>query len=194
MNSKHLYFTLLGIVALLVLGLAGGAYEAAQLLSGQSAQLVANRQQVAVLSQDQKELDKAREDIKQYQELATIAKSVVPQDKDQAQTVNQIVSIANANSVSLSSITFPNSTLGGTSNSALSQLLPVKGISGAYNLQLTVTSDTNNTVSYTKFISFLDALEHNRRTAEVSSINIQPDTRDRSKLSFTLVLDEYIKP
>lgn len=181
-------------MCLLILGLIGGAYGAAQLLSDQSKQLVANRQQVAVLSQDQDELSKARQEIKKYQELATIAKSVVPQDKDQAQTVSQIVSIADANGITLSTITFPNSTLGGNTNGALSQLQPVKGVSGVYNLQLTVTSDNSHLVDYDKFIHFLQALEQNRRTAEVSSINIQPDAKNRGTLSFTLVLDEYIKP
>ena len=194
MSSKHLYFTLLGVICLLVLGLAGGAYEAAQLLSSQSKQLVANRKQVDVLSQDQDELSKAKQEIKKYQDLATIAKSVVPQDKDQAQTVGQIVAIANANGITLSSITFPSSSLGANSNAALSQLLPVKDVSGVYNLQLTVTSDPTNPVNYGKFINFLDALEHNRRTAEVSTINLQPNAKDRSTLSFTLVLQEYIKP
>lgn len=194
MSSKRLYFTLLGVICLLVLGLIGGSYEAAQLLTDQSKQLVANRQQVAVLSRDHDELSKARQEIKKYQELATIAKSVVPQDKDQAQTVGQIVSIANANGIALNSITFPNSTLGASANSALSQLLPVKGTSGVYNLQLTVTSDPTRPVDYAKFISFLNALEHNRRTAEVSSINLQPVSNNRGKLSFTLVLEEYIRP
>ena len=194
MSSKRLYFTLLGVICLLVLGMIGSAYEAAQLLTEQSKQLVDNRRQVAVLSSDHDELSKAKQEIKKYQELATIAKSVVPQDKDQAQTVGQIVSIANANGIALSSITFPNSTLGANANNALSQLLPVKGASGVYNLQLTVTSDPVKPVDYAKFISFLNALEHNRRTAEVSSINLQPASNNRGKLSFTLVLEEYIRP
>jgi hypothetical protein len=194
MNSKYLYFTLLGIICLLIIGLAGGAYGAAQLLTSQSKQLVDNREQVKVLAQDQDELNTARRDIQKYQDLAAVAKSVVPEDKDQAQTVGQIVAIANANGVSLGSITFPNSSLGLGAGSNLSQLLPVKGVAGVYNLQLTVASGTNNSVDYPKFISFLDALEHNRRTAEVTGINIQPDSNNHGKVSFSLVLEEYIKP
>lgn len=196
MNSKRLYFVLLGVIGLLVISLVGGAYGLDLLITSQSKQLVANRLQVAVLAQDQAELAKAKQDIQKYQDLANIAKSVVPQDKDQAQTIGQIVSIANANGVSLASITFPSSTLGtsATSHDKLSQLLPVKGVSGVYDLQLTVTSDSNKPVPYSKFVAFLDALEHNRRTAEVSTISIQPNTNDRSTLSFSLVLDEYIKP
>jgi len=197
MSSKRLYFVLLGVIGLLVIGLIGGAYGVEQLLANQSRQLVDSRLQVAVLNQDQAELTKAKQDIEKYQDLATIAQSVVPQDKDQAQTIAQIVAIADANGVSLSSITFPSSTLGIskiTGKNDLSQLLPVKGVAGVYNLQLTVTSDSSKPVPYSKFITFLDALEHNRRTAEVSSISIQPNTNDRSTLSFSLVLQEYIKP
>ena len=197
MNSKRLYIVLLSVIALLALGLLGGAYAVSQLLSGQSKDLVDKRLQIAVLNQEQTELTKAKKDIEKYQSLAVIAESVVPQDKDQAQTVRQIVSIANSSGISLSSITFPSSTLGASvasSKDSLSQLTPVKGISGVYDLQITVQSDASKPVAYDKFLSFLDALEHNRRTALVSNISIQPNTLNRNNVSFNLVLDEYIKP
>lgn len=196
MNSKRLYFVLLSAICVMVLSLVGGAYAVGQMLTTESSHLVDNRLQVAVLNQEQADLAKAKQDIKKYQDLANIAKSVVPQDKDQAQTVRQIVSLADSNGISLSSITFPSSTLGGAkaSKPGLSQLTPVKGISGVYNLQLIVQTDVNHPVLYSKFISFLNALEHNRRTALVSGITIQPNNKNRSLLAFTLVLDEYIKP
>ncbi len=199
MNSKRLYFALLGVIGLLIIGLIAGAFAVDNFLTSRSQSLIASRLQVAVLAEDQRQLTKAKADIKKYQDLATIAKSVVPQDKDQAQAVRQIVDIANANGVSLSSVSFPSSTLGtslskGSSEQQLSQLIPVKGVSGVYNLQITVQSDAAHPVAYAKFIAFLDALEHNRRTAEVSSINIQPSATDRNNLSFNLVLEEYIKP
>ncbi len=196
MSSKQLYYVLLGIVGLTIVGLIGGAYGVDKLLAGASKQLVDNRKQVEVLDQDQAELTKAKADVQKYQSLGTIARSVVPQDKDQAQTIGQIVSIANANGIKLSSITFPASTLGtpgAKASTDLSQLQAVKGIAGVYNLQLTVQSDASSPVPYNQFISFLDALEHNRRTALVQSISIQPNATDRSKLAFNLVLDEYIK-
>lgn len=196
MNSKQIYFILLGAVCVMVLCLIGGAYSVNQMLAAESRHLVNNRLQVAILGQEQTDLANAKQDIKKYQDLAEIAKSVVPQDKDQAQTIRQIVSIANNNGISLSSITFPMSTLGGAKGTdpSLSQLTPIKGISGVYNLELTVQSDANKPVPYSKFINFLNALEHNRRTALVSGITIQPNDQDRSTLAFTLVLDEYIKP
>lgn len=198
MKSKYVCYLMLGLIAILVIGLVGGAYGANALLTSQSKQLLHNRLQINVLAAEQTQLTKAKNDIKKYQELASIARSVVPQDKDQAQTVRQIVDIAAANRIMLSSITFPASTLGTTTTGAvqrnLSQLAPVAGIPGVYNLQLTVQSDTANPIPYAQCIAFLTALEHNRRTALVSSITLQPDAKNRSKLSFTLTLQEYIKP
>lgn len=194
MTSKRLYFVLLTLAGLLLIGLLGGAYGADKLLTAQSAKLVGNRLQISVLDEEQTQLAQAKHDVTKYQSLATVAKSVVPQDKDQAQTVREVVNIAQANGIALSSISFPTSTLGGAQGTSLSQLTPVKGISGVYNLQLTVQSDSTKPIPYANFISFLSALEHNRRTALVSSIAIQPNDKDRNTLSFTLILDEYIKP
>lgn len=197
MTSKRLYFLMLAIVGLLIAGLLGGAYAVTSLLTSESKQLVSNRLNAEVLSQEQTDLVNARTEVQRYQQLATIAKSVVPADKDQAQTVGQIVAIAGANGINLSSISFPASTLGNGTKSGspdLSQLTPVKEVAGVYALPLTLTSDSTKPVAYSKFISFLSALEHNRRTALVQSITIQPNDKDRSTLSFTLLLNEYIKP
>lgn len=195
MTAKRLYWVLLGLIGLLVVALLGGAYGVDRLVSTQQTSLVNNRLQVAVLDEEESELARAKQDVKKYQDLATIAKNVVPQDKDQAQTVSQIVELANDNGITLSSITFPSSELGTKgSTTQTSQLTPVPGMAGVYSLQLTVQSDPNKPVAYSKFISFLSALEHNRRTALVSSITILPNDKDRSTLSFTLILDEYIKP
>jgi hypothetical protein len=186
MSSKKLYYLMLGAICLMIIGMIGGAYGVDKLLSFESQKLVDNRLKVAVL-------------VQKYQNLATIAKSVVPQDKNQAQTIGQIVALASSNGVTLSSITFPASTLGiksggSVSGPGLSQLSTVKDVAGVYGFQLTVQSDTTKPVAYTKFINFLSSLEHNRRTALVQSITISPNEKDRSTLSFTLILEEYIKP
>jgi hypothetical protein len=199
MSSKKLYYLMLGAICLMIIGMIGGAYGVDKLLSFESQKLVDNRLKVAVLDQQQLDLTKAKKDVQKYQNLATIAKSVVPQDKNQAQTIGQIVALASSNGVTLSSITFPASTLGiksggSVSGPGLSQLSTVKDVAGVYGFQLTVQSDTTKPVAYTKFINFLSSLEHNRRTALVQSITISPNEKDRSTLSFTLILEEYIKP
>lgn len=194
MKSKHVYFILNGVVILLVIALLGGAYGLDTVLSGQSTKLVKQRSELAALDTESTALLAAKKEVKQYQSLADIAKSIVPQDKDQAQTVREIVKIAQASGVSLGSVTFPTSTLGAGTSLNLSQLTPVTGLSGVYKLQINVQSSAGQPVTYQKFRSFLSGLEHNRRTALVSTITLTPDIKDPNLITFSLTLDEYIKP
>jgi hypothetical protein len=217
MNSKKLYYILIGVVVLLVGGLVGGAYGSNMLLQGQAQKLVDARSKSAALELQQAQLAKAKASVIKYDLIGKVAKSVVPQDKNQAQTVRELVTIANKNGIKLANISFPSSTLGTapvpgpvasgaapatpatpatpkTDTTNLSQLLPLKTISGVYTLQIVVQSDSAATIPYDKFISFLADLENNRRTALVSGITLSPDAKDATKVSFALNLDEYIKP
>lgn len=196
MNSKRLFQILVGIIVLLIIGTIAGAYMLNNVLKKQSLTLAEQQQQLAVLDGRQDALTRAKQDIAKYQDLANIAKAIVPQDKDQAQTIGEIVKLANANNVRLSSFSFPSSDLGTVvgAKAALSQLEPVKGVPGVYSLLITVQSDNQILVSYNDFIRFLEALEQNRRTAQVTSVNVTPNVDNPSLVSFNLTLQEYIKP
>lgn len=216
MNSKRLYYVLIGVIVLMALGMLVGAYGVNSLLTSRSQKLTGLKAKSLALQQEQLSLAAAQKNVKDYSSLEKIAESVVPQDKNQAETVRQIVNIAAANGISLSAINFPASSLGnnvassvagaagahpaaapsGNSSSTgnLSQLLPVKNIPGVYVLQITVQSDSNKPVAYSSFINFLNALEHNRRTALISGITLQPSAGNPNLLTFTLTLNEYIKP
>jgi hypothetical protein len=201
MTARRLHFILIGVLCLSIVALLGFVYAANTLLVAQSKTITDAQLRSLVVEEKQRSITKAKTDIQKYSDLASIAKGIVPQDKDQAQTVREIVNIAEQNGIKLGTISFPSSTLGsakpGTKvvgNPALSQLSVVKGISGVYSLNITVESDASSPASYTKFINFLDALEHNRRTALVNGITLQPTGTDPSKLTFSLILNEYIKP
>lgn len=198
MKAKQLYYILFGSCCLAALALVGAAYEANSVLAGQASKLSQLRARSVTLSAQQSALIQDKKDIAKYSELNTIAESVVPQDKDQAGAVRQIVNIAAANNIKLSSITFSASTLGqttsGVSAPSLTQLSPVKGIPGVYNLQITITQNSTASVPYNSFLSFLSGLEQNRRTAEVTSITVTPDSKQPNNVSFTLVVNEFIKP
>ncbi|PIZ63766.1 hypothetical protein COY17_00150, partial [Candidatus Saccharibacteria bacterium CG_4_10_14_0_2_um_filter_52_9] len=176
--------------------------------------LTALKAKSVALDQQSESLTKAKKSITTYADLQKVTQQIVPEDKSQAAAVREIVNIAAANGISLGSITFPASTLGNTptgttastakpaaaapaTNSktgALSQLQPVKDISGVYQLIITVQGDSNKPVPYNKFVNFLADLEHNRRTAQVSTINLTPETTNRNLVTFTLTINEYIKP
>lgn len=200
MKAKQLYFVLLAVLVVLLGGFLGVAYGANKLMSTQATKLSNLRADSAALDTEQVSLTKNKQDITKYGELNTIAASVVPQDKDQAEAIRQIVNLASQSGIpKLSSITFPTSELGNTtpgaaSNPDLTQLTPVKGISGVYLLQITITQNSDSEVTYDQLITFLSKLEQNRRTAQVGSITVQPDAQAPNKVSFTLVINEYIKP
>jgi hypothetical protein len=201
MKAKQLYFVLIGLCCLAFLAIFGVAFGANKILGQQATKLSNLRALNTAAQNEQTSLLQDKADIIKYGNLNTIAASIVPQDKDQAQAVRQIVNIAAANGIKLTSITFPTSTLGATSSGSpkpgLTQLEPVNGISGVYNLQITITlapQDQTPTVPYSSFLNFLSGLEQNRRTAEVTSVNITPDPKNPNKVSFTLVVNEFIKP
>lgn len=213
MNVKRLYFGLVGLIGLLFVGLVAGAYSANNLLSQRANTLIGLKAQDQALIQQQTRLEQAKRDIKKYATLESIAKTVVPEDKNQAEAVRELVNIAGNNGVVLGSINFPTSTLGSStagaaststttvplpslnsSTNKLSQLVAVKGLPGVYQLTITVASDPQHPAPYSQIISFLSGLESDRRTAQVSSLSLQPTPDNIRLLNFTLTLNEYIKP
>jgi len=213
MTPKRLFIALCALLFIMFVGLFAGTYEMTGLLKTKSGALASNKSTLNLLRSQQTGLARAKQQVKQYSTLNTIAKTIVPQDKDQAEAVRQITNIANANGVVLTSITFPSSTLGGTSSNvaptagvtapsasattkknALSQLILVPAIPGVYNLQITIANNTANSVNFDQLDAFLAGLENNRRTAEVASIAIQPLRASPGQLTFTLVVNTYIKP
>lgn len=213
-TSKRVWLLMIGLIFLLIVGLFGSAYGVQGLLHGKSTQLVGLKAKFTALNQQKGSLVRAKADIKTYTNLYEIAKVVVPENKNQAETVRQIVKLASANNVRLGSISFPSSTLGnsgqvssigvappaaavpaaGPSSATLSQLTAVPATPGVYVLSIIVSSDSNYPSTYPELISFLSALEQNRLTAQVTSLNITPNTNTSDKFSFILTLNSYIKP
>lgn len=193
LTPKKLYYIMIGICAVAFVVLLVGVYGADKVLQIKAKAVREAQLDTLVLEEEQRRLSKAKSDIEKYQDLADIAKHIVPQDKDQAQTVREIVSIAGRHDIKLSSITFPSSSLG-SKNADKSQLIPVKGIAGVFSIDINVESSKAEPATYQNFLDFLEALEHNRRTALVKSISLQPDGEDPSLLTFSLTLREYIKP
>jgi hypothetical protein len=220
MNSKRVHLLLIGLLLSAVAVLIGGTYGINSLLESQSQQVVAVKAKVNALQQQQTNLTRSKKEIAKYAELYSITKTIVPENKDQAETVRQIVKIANQNSISIGSITFPASTLGangpktppaaasgsapvvptkplsgaGDTKINLSQLQKVPSIQGVYVLQINMESDKDRAVTYPQLISFLDGIEHNRLTAEVTNIEITPSTDKPGTFTFSLILNGYIKP
>lgn len=213
MNSKRVFQIMLSCLLLSGVLTIGGVVFANRLLQRSAERLHDLKLENHVIEDQQLSLIRAKQDIEKYSGLQRIAEAVVPQEKDQARAVREITSFAQANGITIANISFPTSELGqataapaappadgSTAPAAptappLTQVAPVKGIPGVFQLEIAVQSDDERPVTFGQLTGFLERLEHNRRTAHVSNISIrQPIQQDRSKLAFTLTVNVYIKP
>lgn len=211
MNVKRIHYAMIALTVLLFGASCSAVYYGNSVLTKKAQKLVDLKLNNMALDEQQKSLIQANKDIAKYADLEKTANAVVPQDKDQAKTVREIIKIADESGIKIANISFPPSTLGSaalksaasSSNSsdttpkvstpAVTQVKPVEGISGVYVMEVNVQSDTNNPVRYSQFIAFLTKLENNRRTAQVSTITVTPSPKDRSKVTFSLAVNVYIK-
>jgi len=208
-TSKRAFFVMLGVTILLLVGAGALTYLGLGMLQKKGDDLTKLKEQQLVLKNRETALVGAKQDVQDYTELENISKVIVPQEKDQARTVREIVAIAQESGVPLESITFPASTLGTLKSSGpkasaapstpvgdqtKTQLTLVPGTKGLYAMDITIKSSAKSPVPYSRLITFLDKLEQNRRTAHVTNISIQPYKDNRSLVTFTINLNVYIKP
>lgn len=202
MSPKRVFFILLGVSLVLAAAFVGVITYGKNLIVAEGETLKEVRLESAVLDKQSEALNQAKRDIAEYEDLEKIAKTVVPQDKDQARTVLELVALARQSSITVTGVSFPDSALGesgtrGKKTSAstdLTQLTPLDSPKGVYSMAIRIDTDPAQPVSYQQLIGFLERLENNRRTAQVSNIQITPDTENRSVLSFNLTLTSYVKP
>ena len=204
-DSRLLHYLLYALIVLMVGASLAGTDGIVTLLQGQANSLLQLKAKNQALSSEQSSLIAAKKAVVQYTPLKNIAESIVPQNKNQAQAVREIVALAATSNITLTAITFPSSTLGNnsgavvptaaaSSSTSLSQLVPVTGMPGVYSLAIQIQNDQNSAVSYTNFYNFLTNLEQNRLTSQVTGLSIEPLTNGSNNLTFTLTINEYIRP
>lgn len=215
MKSRRFFLVMVGLLAASILLIFGATLAGNSLLQKQAQRLNEIRVESKIIEEQETALLQAKRDIEKYEELDEISKTIVPRDKDQAITVLEITNIARESGITLSAITFPASSLGqkpaaapsqpaaseGESGGApaapktppITQVSPVSGLPGVYALEIVINSTENRPIPYSRFISFLERLESNRRTAHVVNISLKP-TPSGDSLSFVLTLNAYVKP
>ncbi len=211
MSTKRAFFVMSGTLVLVCMLFFTSIFFGNQMLQKKSARLLTLKIDNRTLEEQQVSLVKAKKDVETYAELDRIARAVVPQEKDQARTVREIITIAESAGVKISSVTFPSSNLGqaqvkpvapkeGEAPSptpaapSITQVKPVDNIKGVFQQEITIQSDSSAPVPYSKLIDFLGRLEQNRRASQVTSITVQPSARDRNLVTFNLIINVYIKP
>lgn len=216
LDSKTLRLALIGCLALLSLGFFATAFLGLSELSKKSQSLVQLKSESQSTDTRLNNLEQAKKEVAKYSYFKDVAKTVIPSEKNQAETVLEIYQIAQQSGIAIQSITFPASTLGqaagvpaagaktdatsaAATQTALTQAKPVPGIPGLYSLELTITPAAGKDVpaaqqvTFPKMLDFLKRIENNRHTAQITQVGIQPAS-DNQTLSFTLTINIFIKP
>lgn len=204
MNAKRVYLIMSIALGLLIAVMVAVTLGGEKMLKKESGELMNTKLENEVLNNEQTSLDQAKQDLKKYEELNQLAKEIVPTGKDQAKTTREILALADEAGITIATVGFPASDLGSPQqapagggpkvNNSISQATPVEGIKDLLQLEIDITSNSKVPCTYDQLITFLKKLELNRRTAQVSTLSIQPDPKDNSLLSFSLTITVYIKP
>lgn len=225
MNSQRFRYVLLAALGLCVIVFMMLCVFGLSMLRSESDKMVQLKLENRTADAQLANLNVSKKEIEKYSYFKSVAATVIPNDKDQAKAVLDIFQLADQAGISIQSITFPSSNLGlrtvtpttpsssststtstsavssGSSSKLISQAIPVTGIPGLYSIQLTITPETGpqvpaaKQVNYSKVLDFLRRIENNRRTAQITQINIQPVGSAGSKeINFSLTVNIFIKP
>jgi Tfp pilus assembly protein PilO len=115
LNSKNFRTILLAGLALLALLFVGVLFIGLGFLSKESQHMVELKVKSETADAQLANLEQAKKQVEQYSFFKDIARTVIPNDKDQAAAIIEINNIAKEVGINIQSITFPQSTLGLTS-------------------------------------------------------------------------------
>jgi type II secretory pathway component PulM len=206
-TSKKAFFGMLAATILLIVGAIGITQAGLGTLQKKGEELSELKAKQEALQIRQTDLISAKQAVEKYTELEKISKAIVPQEKDQARTVREIIAIGQQAGTPLESVEFPSSDLGAakskskskskskksTVNPDTTQLVEVPGSGGLYAMEISIKS-SSDPVPYTRLLNFLERLEQNRRTAHVTNISITPSSTNRNLVTFSVTVSVYIKP
>lgn len=213
MSNQKLRLVLLALLSFMAVTFLATALFSKDLLNQKSQTMVGLKLETKNLETQLSSLSQSKKTVEQYAYFNDVAKTVLPNDKDQAQAVIDIFEMAKQSGLSLSSITFPSSNLSNKTGAAdaksadpkalISQAKPVEGIAGLYGVELIITPQIGTGVTadklptYGKLLDFLNRIERNRRTAQITQVNIQPTATENGRsqfINFTLTINIFIKP
>lgn len=218
-NAKRLSYVLGALLFLQAVGMISLAVFANSWLTSKSENIVTLKLDTALLEAKQEVNQQALVDLDKYEATRVLLEKIVPKSKDQAKTIGELQTIAEETGVTIGTMTFPASELGnsttnvavvGTSLSAaasntnaVSQAKPVSNIPGLLGIEVSLSQidkkgqPSGTGTSYKQLIAFLEAVEKNRRTMQIKTLQVLPiksSTGSISGYSLTLTMNIFVKP
>lgn len=201
---------LLAIAVLLTIATFGVLYFANTFLKKSSTKLNQLKIENASIEENERIYTKAKNDLIKYQDLKSAVEDALPKEKDQAKALKELIQISNDTNIKIEKIEFTDSTLGdkikatsapsttpgnGTKPATpnpITQSKPIPGISGVMGIEMKVTvagANDKTPLNYDNFISFLDKVSYNRRSMQITNLNIQPGLKTAE-----ITINIFVKP
>lgn len=184
MNPKQLYFGLLGLIALIVLGGVGTYYLSHQSLSAKITHFSELNVDIGLQNQRLREL---RELETAYAAAAPTAEKtgrILPSEKLQSEVSAQIFAMIRSAGLSSDTLSYQPTT-GLPGGSTQTTATDVAGV-----LVMPVTFSVGG--SYEQLLRFLDNIEHQERLMQVQALDIARSAEE--DLSFNIQLEVFLQP
>ena len=191
MTTKKAHYLIVASVAILVLLLFATLYFGFSVMKKESQKIIEAKLNIAKAQKTESIYGSNKELYIKNQDLAQKINDFIPTEKEQDLVVAQLNSFANQSQLTISTISFPNSTLDPNSKQKvktdISQATPVKGLSGVYEIPIVVTvADTNSeTINTDNLLKLLDLIESSPRNMRITSISYDAESNE-IQLNITL--------
>ena len=184
MTTKNAHYLIVASVIMLVLILFATLYFGISVMKKQSQKIIDAKLNIAKAQKTETIYSSNKELYLNNQELAQKINDFIPTEKEQDLIVAQLNSFTNQSQLTISTISFPNSTLDPNSKQKvktdISQATPVKGLNGVYEIPIVVTvTDTNSeTVNTDNLLNLLDLIESSPRNMRITSISYDAESNE----------------
>lgn len=217
-NAKRLSYILSATLSFIVIACFGLTFYTNSWLTKKAEGLVSIKLETIGLEEKQRANEKAAKDLKYYESTRILLEKIVPKSKDQAKAIGEILNIAAEVGVSINTMTFPASELGAAAaktvagstpaaaaanTNAVTQAKAVPNIPGLLGIEVSLSQiDKKNSasgtgVTYSQLIALLEAIEKNRRTMQIKTLQVLPlktPSGAISGYSLTLTMNIFVKP
>ena len=193
MTTKKAHYLIVASVISLVLILFAILYFGISIMKKESQKIIEAKLNIAKAQKTESIYSSNKDLYLKNQDLAQKINDFIPTEKEQDLIVAQLNSFANQSQLTLSTISFPNSTLDPNSKQKvktdISQATPVKGLNGVYEIPIVATvEDTNSeTVNTDNLLKLLDLIESSPRNMRITSISYDAESNE-IQLNITLFI------
>lgn len=218
-SPKRLFYLLIATLFILCAGLITLTIYTNIWLTKKADRLVILKLDTIGLEEKRNVNQQAARYLKENSSTRDLLDKVVPKSKDQANAIGELLKISEEIGVTINTMTFPESELGNnttgktvagttpsaaaTNVNAITQAKPVVNIPGLLGIEVSLSQidrrggASGSGVTYKQLLGFLEAVEKNRRTMQIKTLQVSPlktSTGSISGYSLTLTMNIFVKP